>query len=294
MKISKAVYVRRSGSQQERLWAPNTKSSPREWPWRRSQRGDFPPVAGQYFINSVSTGDSSDPHRGSRWPTRESSRCASFGSATIWSGAGCWERRTRQKLGETSHQPTVDPRRTSPRRQLILWLVLMTVLYNSGFVHRDHHRLRDQLRDLRRNTCWTAALFRRLRVYTRRHAFHFSTIDSIVAAPMATFSPAFAPIATKVGVGTQKGTLIAVRRLVTAALFRRLRASYGKPWLITLFRAAPVLYILAMVLGSQGGTRPTHGRRHLLGRQGALGGSGWEARVPRQRSRCLEKLTWNP
>ena len=186
-----------------------------------SQRGDFPPVARQYFINRVSTGDSSDPHRGSRRPTRESSRCASFGSATIWSGAGCWERRTRQKLGETSHQPTVDPRRTSPRRQLILWLVLMTVLYNSGFVHRDHHRLRDQLRDLRRNTCWTAALFRRLRVYTRRHAFHFSTIDSIVAAPMATFSPAFAPIATKVGVGTQKGTLIAVRRLVTAALFRR-------------------------------------------------------------------------
>ena len=47
MKISKAVYVRRSGSQQDRLWAPNTKSSPREWPWRRSQRGDFPPVAGQ-------------------------------------------------------------------------------------------------------------------------------------------------------------------------------------------------------------------------------------------------------
>ena len=131
----------------------------------------------------------------------------------------------------------------------------MTVLYNSGFVHRDHHRLRDQLRDLRRNTCWTAALFRRLRVYTRRHAFHFSTIDSIVAAPMATFSPAFAPIATKVGVGTQKGTLIAVRRLVTAALFRRLRASYGKPWLISLFRAAPVLYILAMVLGHC--TRPT-------------------------------------
>ena len=77
----------------------------------------------------------------------------------------------------------MDPRRTSPRRQLILWLVLMTVLYNSGFVHRDHHRLRDQLRDLRRNTCWTAALFRRLRVYTRRHAFHFSTIVSILAAP---------------------------------------------------------------------------------------------------------------
>ena len=97
----------------------------------------------------------------------------------------------------------------------------MTVLYNSGFVHRDHHRLRDQLRDLRRNTCWTAALFRRLRVYTRRHAFHFSTIETIVAAPMATFSAAFAPITTKVGVGTQKGTLIAVRRLVTAALFRR-------------------------------------------------------------------------
>ena len=64
----------------------------------------------------------------------------------------------------------------------------MTVLYNSGFAHRDHHRLRDQLRDLRRNTCRTAALF------------------------------------------------------------RRLRASYGKPWLISLFRAAPVLYILAMVL----------------------------------------------
>ena len=124
----------------------------------------------------------------------------------------------------------------------------MTVLYNSAFVHRDHHRLRDQLRDLRRNTCWTAAPFRRLRVYTRRHAFHFSTIDSIVAAPMATFSPAFAPIATKVGVGTQKGTLIAVRRLVIAALFRRLRAPYGKPWLITLFRAAPLLYILAMAL----------------------------------------------
>ena len=40
--------------------------------------------------------------------------------------------------------------------------------------------------------------------------------------------------------------------------------------------------------------RPTHGQRHILGRQGALGGSDWEARVPRQRSRCLEKLTWNP
>ena len=47
MKISKAVYVRRSGSQQDRLWAPNSKSSPREWPWRRSQRGHFPPMAGQ-------------------------------------------------------------------------------------------------------------------------------------------------------------------------------------------------------------------------------------------------------
>ena len=55
MKISKAVYVRRSGSLQERLWAPNTKSSPKvmHWPWRMSKRGDFPPVAGQYFINSV-------------------------------------------------------------------------------------------------------------------------------------------------------------------------------------------------------------------------------------------------
>ena len=121
-----------------------------------------------------------------------------------------------------------------------------------------------------------------------------STIETLVTAPVSTFSPAFAPIATKVGVGTQKGTLIAVRRLVTAALFRRLRASYGEPWLITLFRAAPVLYILAMVLGSQGGTRPTHGQRHLLGPKGALGGSGWEARVARQRPRCLEKLRWNP
>ena len=40
--------------------------------------------------------------------------------------------------------------------------------------------------------------------------------------------------------------------------------------------------------------RPTHGQRHILGHHGALGGSDWEARVPRQRSRCLEKLTWNP
>ena len=47
---------------------------------------------------------------------------------------------------ESSHQPTVDPRRASPRRQLILWLVLMTVLYNSGFVHRDHQWLRDEPR----------------------------------------------------------------------------------------------------------------------------------------------------
>ena len=97
--------------------------------------------------------------------------------ASLLGAHRCWERRTRQKLGETSHQPTVDPRHTSPRRQLILWLVLMTVLYNSGLVHRDHHRLRDQLRNLRRNTCWTAAIFRRLRVYTGRHAFHFSTDD---------------------------------------------------------------------------------------------------------------------
>ena len=54
MKISKDVYVRYR-SQQEHLWAPKTKSSPKvmHWPWRMSERGDFPPVAGQYFINSV-------------------------------------------------------------------------------------------------------------------------------------------------------------------------------------------------------------------------------------------------
>ena len=54
MKISKDVYVRYR-SQQEHLWTPEAESSPKvmHWPWRMSERGDFPPVAGQYFINSV-------------------------------------------------------------------------------------------------------------------------------------------------------------------------------------------------------------------------------------------------
>ena len=54
MKISKDVYVRYR-SRQEHLWTPEAESSPRvmHWPWRMSERGDFPPVAGQYFINSV-------------------------------------------------------------------------------------------------------------------------------------------------------------------------------------------------------------------------------------------------
>ena len=57
MKISKDVYVRYR-SQQEHLWTPEAESSPRvmHWPWRMSERGDFPPVAGQYFINSVWVG----------------------------------------------------------------------------------------------------------------------------------------------------------------------------------------------------------------------------------------------
>ena len=63
MKISKDVYVRYGSqpAQREHLWAPQTKCSPRvvHWPSRMSERGDFPPVAEQYLINSVALSSSS-------------------------------------------------------------------------------------------------------------------------------------------------------------------------------------------------------------------------------------------
>ena len=48
-------------AQREHLWAPQTKCSPRvvHWPSRMSPRGDFPPVAGPYLINSIALSSSS-------------------------------------------------------------------------------------------------------------------------------------------------------------------------------------------------------------------------------------------